>query len=67
MKTTLALAMAALALAVAGTADAHWLVEQPTPVGEVCLVNDHDISSGLRGQDADRIVHGLAEVPCHEH
>jgi hypothetical protein len=66
MKTTLALATALLALAIAGSADAHWLVEQDTPLGPVCIYEDKEFPRGLREQDVDRMLHALAEFPCHE-
>lgn len=63
---TLTLALAAFA-ALAGSADAHWLVEQETPLGTLCLIEDDDLPRGIRDQDVALILAGTAAIDCaHE-
>lgn len=62
--------MALLALAVlvltglAGSANAHYVIEQHTPVGHVCALNAEIIRDSLLAGDVDGVVRGVYTDDC---
>lgn len=49
---------------VAGTASAHYMVEQDTPAGKVCAVNEEIILGALRAGDLAGAVPGVVATDC---
>jgi hypothetical protein len=59
------IALAVLAIAgFAGTASAHYLIEQDTPAGHVCALNLELIRDGVLAQDTDLILEGVYTEEC---
>jgi hypothetical protein len=59
----LALTLAVLA-GVAGTASAHYLVEQDTPAGKICALNEEIILGAVREGDPAAAVPGVVTTDC---
>ncbi|MCA1812621.1 MAG: hypothetical protein LC624_01565 [Halobacteriales archaeon] len=65
MRLVLALTLL-LFVATAASASAHYLIQEETPVGEVCLASEEIILDGLRNQDPAQVAQGAATLDCEE-
>jgi hypothetical protein len=53
-----------VAVGIAGAADAHYLIEQDTPAGHVCLLNFELIRDSIVAGDVDGVVTGVYTDDC---
>jgi hypothetical protein len=66
MRAAYFLLAAAMLLGMAGTANAHYLIEQETPAGHVCALNLELVMEGLETMNPDLILQGVVATDCEE-
>jgi hypothetical protein len=61
------LLLAATLLLLVGTASlasAHYIIQEDTPAGKLCFLNEEIILDGLRNQDPGEVVVGVFTTGC---